>query len=49
MNTQTQNRTSELAADALNTLIKALESGDSDALTNYLRACLKRVMWVQSD
>jgi hypothetical protein len=36
MNTQTQNRSSELAADALNTLIKALESGDSDALTNYL-------------
>jgi antirestriction protein ArdC len=36
MNTQTQNRSSELAADALNSLIKALEAGDSEALTNYL-------------
>lgn len=36
MNTQTQNRSSELATDALNSLIKALEAGDSEALTNYL-------------
>ncbi len=34
--TNTQNRSVELAADALNTLIKALEAGNSEALTNYL-------------
>ncbi len=32
----TENRTSELATNALATLAKALESGDSQALTNYL-------------
>ena len=36
MNTQNQNRSAELAADALETLVKALEAGDSEALTNYL-------------
>ncbi len=34
--TNTQNRSVELAADALSTLIKALEAGNSEALTNYL-------------
>ncbi len=34
--TNTQNRSTELAADALNTLIKALEAGNSEALTKYL-------------
>jgi hypothetical protein len=32
----TQNRSSELAANALATLADALESGDSQALTKYL-------------
>jgi hypothetical protein len=32
----TQNATSDLAANALATLAKALDSGDSQALTNYL-------------
>jgi hypothetical protein len=32
----TENRTSELATNALATLAKALESGDSQALTSYL-------------
>ena len=36
MNTQNQNRSAELATDALETLVKALEAGDSEALTNYL-------------
>ena len=36
MNTQNQNRSSELAADALKTLIAALEAGNSEALKNYL-------------
>ena len=36
MNTQNQNRSSELAADALNTLIEALEAGNSEALKSYL-------------
>jgi hypothetical protein len=36
MNTQSQNRSSELAADALKTLIQALEAGNSDELKNYL-------------
>ena len=34
--TNTQNRAAELAADALHTLIQALEAGDSEALTKYL-------------
>lgn len=36
MNTQKQNRSAELAADALQSLIQALEAGNSEALTNYL-------------
>ena len=36
MNTQNQNRSSELAADALKTLIEALEAGNSEALKSYL-------------
>jgi antirestriction protein ArdC len=36
MHTQNQNRSSELAADALKTLIRELETGNSEALTNYL-------------
>lgn len=36
MNTQNQNRSCELAADALKTLIEALEAGNSEALKNYL-------------
>src|SRR5947209_14804587 len=36
MNNQNQNRSSELAADALKSLIAALEAGNSEALKNYL-------------
>jgi hypothetical protein len=36
MNTQYQNRSSELAADALKALIRELEAGNTEALTNYL-------------
>ena len=36
MNTQNQNRSSELAADALKILIQALEAGNSESLKNYL-------------
>lgn len=36
MNNQNQNRSAELAADALQSLIEALEAGKSQALTNFL-------------
>jgi hypothetical protein len=43
----TQNRSSELAADALKTLIQALEAGNSEALTNYLNVMARfhRYSW----
>jgi hypothetical protein len=50
MNTQNQNRSSELAGDALKTLITSLEEGNSDTLKNYLAVMARfhRYSWNNS-